>query len=87
MPVTYFVALPFIDTEEGPAPGEAVQCPNGGAAVAKAAALARIVGNSGAVAFSRTGEPELGDFEEAVLLRSIGIVPDEFSGAHALELS
>jgi len=28
MSVTYFVALPFVDSEEGPVPGEAMECPN-----------------------------------------------------------
>jgi hypothetical protein len=62
-----------------------VQCQSRGGAIAKAAELARKPGNTGAVAFSRTGEPELGDFEEAEILRAIGIVPDDFSGVHQPE--
>ena len=34
--------------------------------------------NAGAVAFSRSGSPELGEFEEAVILGTFGDVPDEF---------
>jgi hypothetical protein len=35
--------------------------------------------NAGAVAFSRTGDPNLGDFEDAVILKAYGEVPDEFA--------
>jgi hypothetical protein len=33
MAVTYYVALPFVRTEEGAAPGEAQEMPNEGAAI------------------------------------------------------
>jgi hypothetical protein len=34
--------------------------------------------NTGAIAFSRRGSPELGEFEDAVILRAFGEVPDDF---------
>jgi hypothetical protein len=34
--------------------------------------------NAGAVAFSRQGSPEVGEFEDAVILRNFGEVPDDF---------
>ena len=33
MAVTYYVALPFVRTEEGVAPGQAQEMPNEGAAI------------------------------------------------------
>jgi hypothetical protein len=38
--MVYYVALPFIHVEDGLAPGEAVECPNGNAAVRRAQAMA-----------------------------------------------
>jgi hypothetical protein len=48
--VTYFVALPFIATDDGLAPGEAVECLSANAAVMRAEALSRREGHAGAVA-------------------------------------
>jgi hypothetical protein len=36
--------------------------------------LAKMEGNCGAIAFSRTGDPTLGDFEDAVILKTVGEV-------------
>ena len=47
MSVTYFVALPFVNSEEGPMPGEAMECPNQGAALLKAEAMSRKPENVG----------------------------------------
>jgi hypothetical protein len=33
---------------------------------------------AGAVAFSRSGSPDLGDFEEAMILKTFGDVPEGF---------
>jgi hypothetical protein len=32
----------------------------------------------GAIAFSRRGDPNLGDFDDAVILRTFGDVPEDF---------
>ena len=60
--VTYYVALPFVASDDGIAPGEAVECFNPRAAVMRAEALSRREGHVGAVAFSRTGDPATGEF-------------------------
>jgi len=38
-----------------------------------------ILGYTGAVAFSRTGDPASGDFPDATVLRKFGDVPDDLS--------
>jgi hypothetical protein len=42
--------------------------------------LSRAAGSIGAVAFSRTGDPLIGEFSDAQLLRKFGNVPDDLSG-------
>jgi hypothetical protein len=64
--VTYYVALPFVASDDGAAPGEAAECPSANAAVMHAEALSRKPGHTGALAFSRTGDPSTGDFGESV---------------------
>jgi hypothetical protein len=46
MSVTYYVALPFVRTEEGVAPGEAQELPNEGAAIRRAEAMSRDAANA-----------------------------------------
>ena len=77
--MVYYVALPFTRLEDGLAPGDAVECPSGPAAIRRAEALASDKANAGAVAFSRSGDPNLGEFEDAVILKSFGEVPDDFA--------
>jgi hypothetical protein len=49
----YYVALPFTPEDGGGlAPGQAIECPSGAAAIRRAEAIARHVANAGAVAFS-----------------------------------
>jgi hypothetical protein len=74
----YSVALPFLRVDGGLAPGEAVECPHAAAAIRRAEALAASETNAGAVAFSRQGTPDLGEFEDAVILKAFGDVPDDF---------
>jgi len=77
--VVYYVALPFILVEGGLAPGEAVECPHGAAAIRRAYAMAFDKRNAGAVAFSRSGDLDLGEYEDAVVLQTFGQVPDDFA--------
>jgi hypothetical protein len=77
--VTYFVALPFIAADDGVAPDEAVECFNPNAAVMRAESLSRKPGHVGAVAFSRTGVPATGDFDDAKVIRKFGEVPEDLS--------
>ena len=73
---TYYVALAFMRSEEG---GDIVACDPKEArssehAMRLAASLAAEEGHCGAIAFSRTGDPALGDFEDAVILKTVGEV-------------
>lgn len=80
MTVTCHVALPFIRAKDGTiAPGEASECPSAGAAILRAKVLSRIQGNIGAVALSRTGDPDVGVFDDAVVLKRFGEVPTDLS--------
>ena len=74
MPVTYFVALPFVRNAEGElVPGEAQDRQSASASESLARRMAETA--AGAVAFSRTGEPATSDFEDAVVIRAFGEVP------------
>jgi hypothetical protein len=75
--MVYYVALPFVRVEGGLAPGEAVECPHAAAAIRRAEGMSFKEGNAGAVAFSRQGSPELGEFDDAVILKTFGQVPDD----------
>jgi hypothetical protein len=73
--VTYYVALPFTMDADGPAAGTGEECQSASGALRRAEGLSRAEGNIGAVAFSRTGDPNSGEFKDAVLLKSFGDVP------------
>jgi hypothetical protein len=66
-------------SEDGIAPGEAVECFNPNAAVMRAEAFSRREGYVGAVAFSRTGDPVTGDFSDTAVIRKFGDVRDDLS--------
>ena len=73
--ITYFVALPFVWSDDGVlVAGEAQERVTSLAAVRVAQSLAAT--SAGAVAFSRTGDPSTGDFSEAEIIRSFGTIPD-----------
>lgn len=73
--VTYYVVVPFVRGEDGTlTPGEAKDAPHGELARRRAQVVATAPGNVGAVAFSRTGDPDSGDFAEGVVLASFGEV-------------
>jgi hypothetical protein len=75
MAVTYYVALPFVRTEEGVTPGEAREMPNEGAAIRRAESMSRDPANAGALAFKRSGDPNLGNFGDATIVKTFGEVP------------
>lgn len=76
--VTYFVALPILRSEEGDwIAGEPVEAQQAYAAKNKAEALSKQHG--GAVAFSRTGDPRSGEFEDAVVIARFGVVPEDLT--------
>jgi hypothetical protein len=76
MPLTYYVALPFVRTEGGIAAGQAQECQSAPEANRKAEAMSRNPLNVGALAFMRTGDPSLGSFADATILKKFGDVPD-----------
>jgi hypothetical protein len=79
--VTYYVALPFLQDDTGErVEGVAEELQSPIAAIRRAEALSRSPGVIGAVAFSRSGNPALGEFSDAVVLRKFGDVPDDLSG-------
>jgi hypothetical protein len=84
---TYYVAMPFIPSDDGIEPGEALECFTPNAAVKNAEALSRKPGHVGAVAFSRTGDPSSGDFGDAKVIRKFGDVPDDLTALHPLSYS
>jgi hypothetical protein len=79
--VTYYVAMPFLQDDTGsPVAGAAEECQSSSAALRRAEILSRTAGSIGAIAFSRTGDPSIGEFSDAQLLRKFGQVPDDLSG-------
>jgi hypothetical protein len=80
MSVTYFVVIPFDRNDDGDlAAGEAREAISAGGAERGARELA--LRHAGAVAFSRTGDPSTGEFEDAVILAQFGDVDlNELSG-------
>jgi hypothetical protein len=76
MSVTYYVALPFVRTEGGAAPGQAEEMPNAAVAIRRAEAMARDPANAGALAFKRSGDPNTGNFSDAVVLKAFGDVSE-----------
>lgn len=72
--VTYYAVLPFVRDEEAQlCADEAVECQSSAAAASRARALA--AEKAGAVAFCRTGDPETGDWADAVVLVRAGETP------------
>jgi hypothetical protein len=73
MSVTYFVVVPFDRNDDGDlAAGAAKEAISARAAERGARELA--FRHAGAVAFSRTGDPSTGEFEEAIILAQFGDV-------------
>ncbi len=77
MSVTYYVALPFVRTEDGSAAGQALECQSESQALSRAGAMSRDAANAGAIAFKRSGDPALGDFSDAIVIKTFGEVPDK----------
>jgi hypothetical protein len=74
--ITYYAVLPFIRDEDGNLwPDEAVECPS---ASTRAQGLVNST-KAGAVAFSRSGDPSTGEFDDAVVLARVGEVPADLS--------
>jgi hypothetical protein len=78
--ITYYVAMPFLQDDNGtPVAGTAEECQSSATALRRAEMLSRAPGHVGAIAFSRTGDPMMGEFGDAKLLRAFGHVPGDLS--------
>ena len=76
--VTYYVVLPFFRTLDGEVlADEPIEVPAADRARRQAERVARSKG--GAVAFSRTGDPVTGEYEDAVILAQFGDVPEDIA--------
>lgn len=76
--VTYYVVLPFVRDEDGELVAEeGVEAPSAYAAQRRAQAM--IGKKAGAIAFSRTGDPTIGEFDDAEILGRYGEVPTDLS--------
>jgi hypothetical protein len=70
--------MPFLRDESGLLiAGNAEEYQSSTTALRRAEMMSRLAGNIGAVAFSRSGDPMMGEFRDARLLRSFGQVPDD----------
>lgn len=78
--VTYYVALPFVASDNGIAAGTPFECFNSAAVVKRARALSRKAGNVGVVAFSRTLNPKTGECSDPTVIKVFGDVPDDLRG-------
>ena len=81
--VTIHVVQAFEQREDGIVASDPRACPSAGSARTLAAQLART--HVGVIAWSRTGEPELGDWQPAVELVRTGTIPDEFETSGGVE--
>jgi hypothetical protein len=79
----YYVALPFVRLENGGlVPGEAVECPHPSAVIRRADAMYRNEANAGGVALARIDSPDLGDFEDAMIFKTFGDIPESARVSH-----
>ena len=75
MAITYYVVVPFGRNDDGDlVPIEPAEAPNAEAARRRAQAAAAKHG--GAIAFSRTGDPDTGEFGPAAILAKVGEVDE-----------
>jgi len=70
---TYYVVQAFTEGPDGPYPDSPREVPNEIAARAWLDRLRSV--KAGAIAFSRTGDPDLGEFDDAVIIAQFGDVP------------
>ena len=74
--ITYYVSMGFGRNEEGDLVAlDPIESQNSSVAISKARSLAAT--NAGAVAFSRTGDPDVGEFDDAKMLWQAGEIPSD----------
>jgi hypothetical protein len=72
--ITYYVSMGFTRDEAGDLVAlEPAESQTSGVAISKARSLA--AANAGAVAFSRTGDPDVGEFDDAKVIWQSGEIP------------
>jgi hypothetical protein len=75
-PKTFYVVQSFIRGKRGGLKAEQpIQAPSESAAILRAERIAE--SKAGVLVFSQTGDPEMGDFDEPVLLARHGDVPSQ----------
>jgi hypothetical protein len=75
--VTYFVVLGFQMGKGGVLIADEPKEIHGGEARCIAAARRLAESRAGVVAFSRTGDPKMGDWDDAVVLFQAGVFPED----------
>ncbi|UFZ01371.1 hypothetical protein LQG66_18730 [Bradyrhizobium ontarionense] len=76
--ITYYVAMPFRRDDSGALiAGTAEECQSSASALRRAEAMSHMSDNIGAIAFSRSGDPLMGEFSDARLLHKFGELPDD----------
>ncbi|GGC70500.1 hypothetical protein [Chelatococcus reniformis] len=74
--ITYYVVQPFVRDEEGVLYAlEPIEARDMGSASRRARAYADAGG--GGIAFSRSGDPSSGDWDDAVVIGRYGEIPEE----------
>jgi len=76
--ITYFAVLPFSRTQDGAFLAEAA-IEVRSADQAREMARQMEAPDRGAVAFSKTGDPQFGEWKDAVILGRYGDVPDDLA--------
>lgn len=75
--VTYYVALAFTRSEDGDIVAcEPKEARSADQAIRMARTLAGTEPHCGAIAFSRSGDPAIGEFEDAIVLKMVGEVDE-----------
>jgi hypothetical protein len=78
--VTRYYVLPILRNEYGDlVPGEAIEVASGSSAMFQASIATFGTDFVGAIAFSRIGATEIGDFDDAVELGRYGETPDDLA--------
>jgi len=80
---TSHIVQAFAEQDGGLLAAEPKACPSAAFARSLVARLAE--SHAGVIAWSRTGNPELGDWEPAVVLVRTGLIPEEFEAGGGVE--
>lgn len=79
--VTYHVVLSFAEGKNGVLIADPPREVHGGAERCIATARRLAESRAGVIAFARTGDPQLGDWDDAVVLWQSGLVPEDAMAA------